>query len=252
MEKYSIAQNFDQHFQIKFADSVSLKEQVYKIRHSVYAEELGWEPVTKEGFESDEYDEFAYHCLIEHRRTGVFAGCVRLIVPPSEATDFQLPFEKYCLPSLHSNIIDINSMSRTKLGEISRLAVLASFRRRKNEKNTPYTLDDGERKDLFSGEEKRNFPNIALGLFLAVVALYDLSGHEAMFVMMDPRLSQRLIRFGLHFVQCGDEVDYHGRRALFYLNRSGFFSQLPAELLDLYLLIRDGISSQFNTRLLAT
>ena len=252
MDSYSIAQNFAQYFQIKFADSEQLKQEVYKIRYSVYAKELGWEPENEIEIETDEYDSSSYHCLIEHRRTATFAGCVRLIAPLKGGEDVELPFEKYCLHTARTNIIDSTQMPRGSFGEISRLAVLSSFRRRKNEQNVPFVVQDTSSENVYSEQEKRNFPNLAIGLYLAAVALSDLCALEGMFVMMEPRLNRRLNRFGLPFIQCGDELDYHGRRAMFFLNRAGFFSQLTPELLDLYLLIKEDLSNQFNAKLLDT
>ena len=249
MDAYSIAQNFAQYFRIKFADSGALKNEVYKIRYSVYAQELGWEPCNDAAIETDEYDNNAFHCLIEHKQTATYAGCVRLIVPPFDQDDFQLPLEKHCMASIRKNIVDPEQMLQGSFGEISRLAVLASFRRRKNEQNTPYIVQETTSENVYSEHEKRNFPNLAIGLYLAAVALSDLCAHEGMFVMMEPRLNRRLNRFGLPFIQCGDEMDYHGRRAMFFLNRTGFFSQLTPELLDLYLMIKEDLNDQFSAKL---
>ena len=44
MGEYSIAKNFNQFFQIKFADTKLLREEAFKIRYGVYCDELGWEP----------------------------------------------------------------------------------------------------------------------------------------------------------------------------------------------------------------
>lgn len=44
----------------------------------------------------------------------------------------------------------------------------------------------------------------------------------------------------------GKEIDYHGRRAMFFLNRDGFYSQLSTQLLALYNMIYDDLSDQLN------
>jgi N-acyl amino acid synthase of PEP-CTERM/exosortase system len=58
---------------------------------------------------------------------------------------------------------------------------------------------------------------------------------------MEPRLNRRLIRFGLPFEQIGDEMDYHGSRAMFYLRQEKFYSELNEELLKLYNILYDDL-----------
>jgi len=244
MGEYSIAKNFSQFFQIKFANTKSLREEAFKIRYGVYSDELGWEPENVLQMETDECDDYAYHCLLEHKRTGVYAGCVRLVIPPVQIPDLALPFEKNCLHSARKEILDSTKLARGSFGEISRLAVLTSFRRRKKEKKAPFVLNAVNSDIIYTEEEHRHFPNIAMGLYIAAVALADICNHIGSFVMMEPKLNRRLQRFGLPFEQVGDEVDYHGMRAMFFLSRNNFCSQLEPELKELYLLIYDDLVKQ--------
>ncbi|MAG76331.1 MAG: GNAT family N-acetyltransferase [Colwelliaceae bacterium] len=246
MTAYSIASNFAQYFQIKFADTKALRQEAFKIRYGVYAAELGWEPLNEKEMETDECDDYAFHCLLEHRRTGVFAGCVRLVIPPADHQDLPLPFEAHCLDSARKDVIDSTKLPRGSFGEISRLAVLSTFRRREKEKNRPFVLNSVNPETIYSEDERRNFPNIAMGLYLAAVALADICNHTGMFVMMEPRLNRRLTRFGLPFEQCGDEMDYHGIRAMFYLKRAGFNSDLTPEILELYKVIYNDLMAQLS------
>lgn len=246
MSNYSVASNFAQYFQIKFADTKALRQEAFKIRYGVYASELGWEPLNELEMETDECDDYAFHCLLEHKRTGVYAGCVRLVIPPVTNSSLPLPFEKNCLQSARKEVIDSTALPRGSFGEISRLAVLADFRRREKETKTPFVIKDVNPKTIYSEDERRNFPNIAMGLYLAAVSLSDICNHKGMFVMMEPRLNRRLTRFGLPFVQCGDEMDYHGKRAMFYLERAGFNSELTPELLELYNIINNDLMAQLN------
>ncbi|MFD2165560.1 PEP-CTERM/exosortase system-associated acyltransferase [Thalassotalea euphylliae] len=244
MSEYSIASNFAQYFKIRFANTKELRQEAFKIRYGVYAAELGWEPENEHKMETDECDDYAYHCLLEHKRTGVFAGCVRLVIPSPDNPGLKLPFEANCLQSARKDVIDSTILPRGSFGEISRLAVLETFRRREKEKNKPFVLNEVNPQNVYSEEERRNFPNIAMGLYLAAVALADICNHQGMFVMMEPRLNRRLTRFGLPFVQCGDEMDYHGMRAMFYLKRAGFNSDLSPELLEFYKLIYNDLVEQ--------
>jgi N-acyl amino acid synthase of PEP-CTERM/exosortase system len=244
MGEYSIAENFNQFFQIKFADTKLLREEAFKIRYGVYCDELGWEPENALQMETDDCDDYAYHCLLEHKRTGVYAGCVRLVIPPVQLPDLALPFEKNCLHSARKEILDSTKLTRGSFGEISRLAVLTSFRRRKREKKAPFIINAVNSGTIYTEEEHRHFPNIAMGLYIAAVALADICNHVGSFVMMEPKLNRRLKRFGLPFEQIGDEIDYHGMRAMFFLSRNNFCSQLTPELKELYQQIYNDLVKQ--------
>jgi N-acyl amino acid synthase of PEP-CTERM/exosortase system len=244
MGEYSIAKNFNQFFQIKFADTKLLREEAFKIRYGVYCDELGWEPENVLQMETDDCDDYAYHCLLKHKRTGVYAGCVRLVIPPVQIPDLALPFEKNCLHSARKEILDSTKLTRGSFGEISRLAVLTSFRRRKREKKAPFIINAVNSGTIYTEEEHRHFPNIAMGLYIAAVALADICNHVGSFVMMEPKLNRRLKRFGLPFEQIGDEIDYHGMRAMFFLSRNNFCSQLTPELKELYLQIYNDLVKQ--------
>ena len=244
MTEYSIAKNFDQYFQIQFANTKELRQEAFKIRYGVYSTELGWEPKNSSEMEVDECDDYAYHCLLRHRRTGVFAGCIRLIIPPVDMPNKALPFEEHCLDSAWPDIVDTTKLPRGGFGEISRLAVLSSFRRREQEKNIPYVLNNVNPETIYSEEERRNFPNIAMGLYLAGLSLANLCNHVGIMVMMEPRLNRRLKRFGLPFEQIGEETDYHGQRAMFYLARKNFYKELNDQLGELYQIIDRDLKEQ--------
>lgn len=246
MSEYSIAQNFDEYFQIKFANTKELQQEAYRIRYGVYSAELGWEPANEEEMESDECDPYSYHCLLQHRRTGTYAGCIRLIIPPKEAPSKKLPFEEHCLSSARTDVLDTQSLPRGGFGEISRLAVLASFRRRDQEKNMPYVLKDVNPNTVYSEEERRNFPNIAMGLYLGGLALASICNHVGIMVMMEPRLNRRLKRFGLPFEQIGEPMDYHGTRAMFYLPEESFYLELNEHMRELYEIIHKELLTQIQ------
>ena len=244
MNDYSIAKHFNKYFQVQFANTKELRQEAFKIRYGVYSHELGWEAKNKLEMETDECDDYAYHCLLKHRRTNTYAGCVRLVIPPFNEPDLQLPFEKNCLQSARKDIIDSTLLPRGSFGEISRLAVLSSFRRRQAEKNKPFVLNEMDPKTIFTEDEQRNFPNIAIGLYLASVSLAEICNHKGMFVMMEPRLNRCLSRVGLKFQQVGDTMEYHGKRAMFHLDRHDFNVNLTPELKELYDIINAELLQQ--------
>lgn len=244
MSQYSIADNFDQYFKIRFANNKDLRQEAFKIRYGVYCNELGWEPENEYQMETDECDKYSFHCVLEHRRTKAFAGCIRLVIPPANNPNLKLPFEESCLDSAIPGTVDTQALPRGGFGEISRLAVLEDFRRRDNEKNTPYVLNNINPENVFTEVERRNFPNIAMGLYLSGLALAEICNHVGIMVMMEPRLNRRLQRFGLPFEQIGEETDYHGRRAMFYLSRENFHRELTGQISELYKIIYSDLKKQ--------
>ena len=244
-EHVSIAENFNKYFEVLFANTESLRQESFRIRHMVYCEELGWEPKQDSGLEIDPCDDYSFALLLVHKRTGQYAGTARLVISPPESPDKQLPFEMHCLQSIWPNAIDFSDYRRGSFSEISRLAVPEAFRRRAGEQNTPFVVNDIDAtKAVFSEEERRNFPNIAIGLYLSIIALSQMCNHKAMFVVVEPRLKKRLERIGFQFEQLGDELDYHGARALFYLPRAKYTSALSPEVLELYHLLEQQLKQQ--------
>ncbi|MFT5721867.1 MAG: N-acyl amino acid synthase of PEP-CTERM/exosortase system [Motiliproteus sp.] len=233
-ESRSIASLFGEYFRVRFAGSDTLKEAVYRVRYQVYCEELHWEPENSAGLERDEFDRHSLHCLLEHRRTGDFAGCIRLILASEQDL---LPFERFCRDAIDPTILDPASLVRDRFGEISRLAVPAAFRKRLREQGKPYVLGEQRSESDFSPLERRQFPHIAIGMYLASLALVELLDHEYVFVMMEPRLMRHLRLLGIHFGAGGEPIDYHGIRGLFYLHRDNLSRHFPPELKELYTLI---------------
>lgn len=239
-----MASNFNKHFEIKFANTQELKNKVFKIRYNVYCSELGWEPENNKGIETDKYDESALHCLLVHKRTGDLAGCVRLIVPKKDTPDFKLPFENIVLSQKHSDNIGSQKLEERSFCEVSRLAVLNKFRR--TEKSIPLPLNEAPVTTIYTEEERNNFPNIAMGLYLAALSLAEINNHAAVFVMMEPRLNRRLQHFGFPFKQVSSVIDFHGKRAMFMLEKAHLTSQLTPEIMSLYRVIDHDLRKQIN------
>lgn len=243
-EHVSIAENFNKYFEVLFANTESLRQESFRIRHMVYCEELGWEPLQENGLETDPFDSAAFSLLLRHRSSGRFAGTVRVIIPPPENSMLKLPFEQYCIQSLYPDFTKLNTYQRGAFGEISRLAVPEYFRRRPGEDHTPYPINENATASIETEEERRNFPNIALGLYLGIIALVKICNHAATFVVVEPRLNKRLDRLGLRFKQIGEEMDYHGIRALFLLTQEEYSSDLNAEMLELFNLLERELRRQ--------
>jgi len=217
MPKLSLAQHFKQYFRVVRADTDELKQMVYKIRYDVYAKELQYEKNCPKDCEKDQFDDYSHYALIQHLRTQAYAGCVRLVIPPQDNQQALLPFEQCCMDSVEPEEMNvITRHGKLFYGEISRLAVLASFRRRKGESANPYGINIDHSLAGVTEDEIRLFPFIAVALYLSasVIALENNLNH--VIVMMEPRLSRLLARYGICFKQIGRVMEYHGKRAMFW------------------------------------
>ena len=124
LRRRDLGEGFRQLFELIPALDDATLDQVFRIRHDVYCRDLGWEPVRKDGRESDEYDRHSFHCLLRRRGTGEPVGCTRLILARPEDPSYPLPFEDSCEAVLDRSIADPARMPRHTIGEVSRLAVL--------------------------------------------------------------------------------------------------------------------------------
>lgn len=239
----SLVQNFNHYFHAKLAVTRQQQRYAYAIRYQVYAEELGWEPLAPSRLETDTCDDYAFHCLLEHRRSGDIAGCVRLVTPPSGRQDAKLPCQLHEIPMRADRRQHLNPTGQ--VGEISRLAVPSGFRRRAREAGKPFILDEHNSTNIYTEEERRNFPNISIGLYLSAIATVDLCELERVLVVMEPRLQRHLKRYGLIFHQISEPFDLRGTRALFELPRSELTANMETPILELYRHIHQDLSKQW-------
>ncbi|MCU7802196.1 MAG: PEP-CTERM/exosortase system-associated acyltransferase [Candidatus Thiodiazotropha sp. (ex Lucinoma borealis)] len=238
----SLAQNFSHYFRPRYAATRHQQRYSYTIRYQVYAEELGWEPLNEHKLETDSCDDYSHHCLLEHKRSGDIAGCVRVVIPTTGNSDACLPFQLHDISAISSD--KLSHLSPGSVGEISRLAVPSSFRRRSNETGKPYILDNHNTTTIFTEEERRNFPNISIGLYLAAIAMVELCDLDLALVVMEPRLQRHLKRYGLLFNQISTPFELRGKRALFELPRSDLTRHMKPQIKLLYDMIRDDLEAQ--------
>jgi len=216
---------FHRYFNAVSASSDELRSEVFRIRYDVYCEELKFEDPSRflDKRETDLYDPYSLHCLLMHKASSMFAGCVRIVLVNPNAPEEPLPFEKLCHDRMNSELLKTLVPDRRKVAEISRLAVRSTFRRRKGESKVPGgTIDD----------QKRTFgsmrtPWIALGLYLSAAAMGLIKGLDGVFALMEPRLARRLGTYGIKFIQVGEAVEHRGERAPFFISRAALYAGLP-------------------------
>ena len=215
LDRFSLGEGFKKYFEISSAFDEKSRNAVFGIRHEVYCEELGFEPVRPDRRETDEYDRHSLHCLLRTSTdSATLVGCNRLVLARPDDADFPLPFEHTCRATLDRSIIDPAREPRGAIAEVSRLAVRAHYRRRKGETKTALALSD----DDFGTKEQPRFPYIPIGLYLAVVALAKHEGVETLFMLTEPRLADHFSKLGVKITQIGGPVEHRGTRVPSMMN----------------------------------
>ncbi len=243
---------FINYFQPVIASNNALRLQAHRIRYDVYCAELALESGSPNNLEADEFDAYSLHYLLKHKASNQYVGTMRMVLPPPNRPDLLIPLEKYCLDAVDRSIMDIKKLSRGSFAEVSRLAVVRSFRRRAGDF---CRIKDGQEKTQCVSknrsysvkiDDRRQSPNIAVGLYLIAASLFVLKKLDYIFIMINPGLVKALNSTGLYFEQMGDAVDYHGMRAPFFITPENLNKFLKPE----YRLLQDRIMRQVSSDLM--
>lgn len=234
--------DFARYFELKLALTEEQRAQVFQVRYRVYCEEFGYEPaeVFRDEQERDAYDEQSAHCLVVHKESGMPAGCVRLVTVTG---DQPLPMEEHAAGSIDAAFMAPYAQKRSSICEISRLAVDGAFRRRRGEQETRFGTPDAL---VFSSQEKRTFPLLALSLFIASAASADLLGRRNLFAIMEPFLPAILRRSGVRFQRIGEDFEFRGIRAPYFASIDALRHEVPPEISFAYDVVRQQLFEQLN------
>ena len=229
-EKFNLGNAFKQYFEIIPAFSNVLKDEVYRIRHQVYCEDLEFEPIRADQREIDEHDVNSLHLLMRSVKTNEFVGCTRIVRSRPEEPHYRLPFEKTCAAVLDRSIVDPTKLPRDNIAEVSRLAVVAGYRRRKGEGNSPVSISSED----FGTPSQSRFPFIPIGLYLATTELARLNGIETVFVLTEERLASHFAKLGFSHKYIGSPIEHHGMRVPSMMSVSGTIKGMRPNLRPLY------------------
>ncbi len=197
---------FRRHFRVVPAFTPELRDACFRIRHAVYCEEFGFEPVRSDHRETDCWDTNSIHCLVQSVASGEFLGCMRLVMPPAEAPDTPLPFERICAVSIDRAEVDPRHLPRGTIAEASRLALIPALRRRPEAGASP---DEPALWSANSGV----VPCVQVGLYLGMLAVARLHGIEKLFMLVEPRLARQLgMLVGMRPRLIGSPVEHRGTR----------------------------------------
>ena len=194
-------------------DDAELFAMIAKLRYEVYCVECNYLDHTEfeDGLEADHFDERSIH-MAAQTHSGEVVGTVRLVLANP---DQEFPFENHC-----SIYPDFTFPPRQECGEISRLIVKKSFRRRPGdslqgvskefrEQGSVETI--GPQTKTITGKTRRsNSPLIMLGMYREIYRYCCQHGIRYCYVAMEKGMANLCDRMGIHFVPVGPETDYYG------------------------------------------
>ena len=146
---------------------------------------------------------------------------------------------------LDRDLADPGEMPRLSMCEVSRLAVLKGFRRRKGEEAVAASVSD-EDFAPHGGEDR--FPFIPISLYLGVVAIARHLDIEHLFILTEPRLARHFARIGFPIRTIGGPVEHHGVRVPSLLSSSQLVQGLRPMMRPLYDVIQRSVENAFRAR----
>lgn len=180
---------------------------IFHLRYEVYCVERAFLNCDNysDQLETDEFDHYSTHfAAYNHDRDIV--GAVRL-VHPNEHQPY--PFEGHC-----TLFDDFRFPPREEAGEVSRLVVRKSYRRRRGDSM------EGVSRDFIEGdptppsprlrEQRDNSPLLLLGLYREMYQHSRRNGIRYLYAAMERSLARSLDRMGFKFVPIGPPTDYYG------------------------------------------
>ncbi len=188
------------YFRFREITSRDLLKDCYALRYQVYCEErqlLQGDDYSGQE-EIDQFDAHSKHFGAYNLDDDII-GTVRLVCHSEQG----YPLHEHCTVSMEP---DQMPEDPTKLAEISRLAVSKKYRRRAGD--GLYGM--GSNVDGIVKIERRQRPEIVLGLYKAMYQHSKRNGITHWYAAMEKTLVRLLWRFGFLFVPIGPEIDYYG------------------------------------------
>jgi N-acyl amino acid synthase of PEP-CTERM/exosortase system len=224
------SEGYRRYFTVVPALTADLRTRNYRLRHQVYCRELGFEPLRPDDLEYDEFDERSVHCLVQSAASGQDVGCARLILLDPDQPAGLLPVEIACAATIDSSLVATAAADRSQIAEISRLAVVGSYRRRQGEQDRPISISQAD----FGTSDRPRQPYLALAVYLSLISLAQQYGVRILLVLTERKLADNLARLGVHLRQIGQPVDHRGARIPSLLVVEQVIDGLSAPLRELF------------------
>jgi N-acyl amino acid synthase of PEP-CTERM/exosortase system len=241
-ELFNLRRGFSKYFRYVPALTPQMAAEVYKIRHQVYCEDLKFEATRADGLETDTYDTHSVYGMVQSVTTDEYVGCARLILPNPEDPARRFPVELSCAATIDKSKFDPDAFPRTKLAEVSRLAVVASYRRRKGEEKLAAPVTD----ETFGTLRQPRFPYIPCALYFGCAALARKFGIERVLVLTEPRLASHFRKLGMNIEPIGGAVEHRGLRVPSVINAVTFPTDIKFALRPLYKLVEHEVELAFQ------
>jgi N-acyl amino acid synthase of PEP-CTERM/exosortase system len=202
-----MAEGYHQYFEVLPALTDELRWHNFHLRHEVYARELGWEPRRDDHLESDAFDARSLHTLVRAMDGDRYVAGARLVFTDPCDPDAPLPFEIACGDTLDTGAIAAACSDRSRVGELSRLAVIAQYRRRPGERTRAFSLEEESIRP-----DRVRLPHLTLGLYFGLVALARWQGLQVLFMLAEPVMARSIAHYGVPVVRIGQSVNHRGVR----------------------------------------
>ncbi len=252
---------FKSFFRVVPATSQALINESYKVRHQVYCTELGWEAVREDKMEHDEYDPHALHCLLEDTRRKKYIGCIRLILPNPNNPDQPLPFQISCAGKLDPDVPDPRLRQSYAIAEVSRLAVVGEYRRRRHERLPEQEQDQDQDQDQDQEEDKAisinkedfgnvtrpRFPYIPVGLYMGMLQMAKRQGIKKLYILTEPSLADHFCRLGGKLTLVGGSIEHRGIRRPYVMDVEDVINNMSRIFRPLFNHIRDEVDSAYDS-----
>ncbi|MBL1262376.1 PEP-CTERM/exosortase system-associated acyltransferase [Candidatus Methylomicrobium oryzae] len=238
--KLSLVTHYKKYFCMVKALSPEMKKIAFNIRYRVYFEEqnmIATDGLSKERLETDLWDAWSIHTLLYHKPSGQPIGNVRL-VPLDASPTKTLPIEESYPNPFDFSQAPVQDIRSGKTGEVSRMLILSSFRRRKSDKN--YDLGSGESSSEDQSDKRFPINYLPVCLIFATAILMLEEKLDYGVGLMEPRLARLLMRFGVGLNRIGETTDYFGPRAPYLIFPELIYKNLSPDYQALY----DAIQSE--------
>ncbi len=232
---------FDQYFEAVLADTPEGKEINYRVRYQVYCLETGYEDPSRfpTKTETDAFDEHAVHFIARARSTGEWIAALRLVIRPFDSLPMNA-FANVDFNFLSDEISqDIKTGQTSLCAEVSRLCVVSQFRRRRQERNTPYQISYDPNRDpppanTTDPSERRKAPWLMLGLINAARDYSEAHNIRYWFFLIAEALARITEGLGFSLTQVGPACEHRGKRVPYFRDLNTRYENIAERLPIVY------------------